>query len=96
MKMNPVRWATFCGSLILTTALVAYAAAPLFDYSDIKDVITGTAAFDSYKTEKPGLFRKITVADLPQPFATESAGNPAERRAKAGRHVAASARRFQS
>ena len=76
MKMNPVRWATFCGSLILTTALVTYAAAPLFDYSDVKDVITGTAAFDSYKTEKPGLFRKITVADLPQPFATESAGNP--------------------
>ncbi|WP_313900641.1 c-type cytochrome [Edaphobacter flagellatus] len=34
------------------------------------------APFTDFRYEKPGLTRKITVADLPQPFATESAGNP--------------------
>jgi glucose/arabinose dehydrogenase len=47
-----------------------------YDMSDVKNVITGTAAFTSYKEEAPGKFRKITPGDLPQPFATESAGNP--------------------
>ena len=31
--------------------------------------------FIDYRDEKPGTFRKITVADLPQPYATPSAGN---------------------
>jgi glucose/arabinose dehydrogenase/cytochrome c5 len=34
-----------------------------------------TAPFTDFRFEKPGLTRKITVADLPAPFATESAGN---------------------
>src|SRR6266700_1100155 len=38
-------------------------------------VITGEAAFGDFSQQKPGTFRKITVADLPQPFATESAFN---------------------
>jgi len=38
-------------------------------------VITGKAAFADYSQEKPGIFRKITLADLPQPFETESAFN---------------------
>jgi glucose/arabinose dehydrogenase len=38
-------------------------------------VITGKAAFHDFSTEKPGTFRKITVADLPAPFKTESAFN---------------------
>lgn len=46
------------------------------DDSDVKNVITGKAAFDDYRTEKPGDFRKITVEDLPEPYATQSAGNP--------------------
>ncbi len=36
-------------------------------------VLTGKAAFADYSQEKPGIFRKITRADLPPPFATESA-----------------------
>ncbi len=36
------------------------------------DVLTGPSAFVSSTTVKPGLFRKITVSDLPKPFATES------------------------
>jgi glucose/arabinose dehydrogenase len=38
-------------------------------------VLTGKAAFADYSQQKPGIFRKITVADLPQPFETESAFN---------------------
>jgi len=36
---------------------------------------TGKAAFGDWTTDAPGVRRKITVADLPPPFATESAGN---------------------
>jgi glucose/arabinose dehydrogenase len=47
------------------------------DTSDVADVITGTSAFTDYKQEKPGTFRKITVADLPKPYATEGVANAA-------------------
>ncbi len=38
-------------------------------------VLTGKAAFTDYRKEAPGVVRKITVADLPQPYATQSVGN---------------------
>ena len=41
------------------------------------NVLTGTAAFTNYESEKPGTFRKITVADLPAPYATRSVANMA-------------------
>jgi glucose/arabinose dehydrogenase len=41
------------------------------------EVLTGKAAFGDYSTEQPGIFHKITVADLPPPFMTESATNMA-------------------
>ncbi len=56
-------------------SLLAVKAGPHFDYSDVSSVITGTAAFTSYKEEKPGVFRKITAADLPQPYATQGVSN---------------------
>jgi glucose/arabinose dehydrogenase len=37
--------------------------------------ITGKAAFADYTQQKPGVFRKITVADLPPPHATSSVDN---------------------
>jgi glucose/arabinose dehydrogenase len=37
--------------------------------------ITGKEAFADYSQQKPGTFRRITVADLPQPFATHSVDN---------------------
>jgi len=37
--------------------------------------ITGKAAFTDYSQESPGTSRKITVADLPAPYATESVDN---------------------
>jgi glucose/arabinose dehydrogenase len=53
--------------------LCAVAAKP--DYSDVKNVVTGNQAFHSFKEEQPGLFRKITVADLPKPYATQGVSN---------------------
>ena len=38
-------------------------------------ILTGAAAFSTTATEKPGIFRKITAADLPDPYATPSAAN---------------------
>ncbi len=35
-------------------------------------VLTGQAAFSDFTKEKPGVKRKITVADLPAPYATKS------------------------
>lgn len=40
-----------------------------------RTVLTGENAFTDYTKEAPGVRRKITVADLPKPFATKSAGN---------------------
>jgi len=41
------------------------------------NVLTGQAAFADYTQEKPGVFRKLTLADLPAPYATRSAQNDA-------------------
>ena len=43
--------------------------------SEVAKILTGAAAFSTTTTERPGTFRKITVADLPAPFATPSAAN---------------------
>ena len=40
-----------------------------------QQTLTGQAAFTDYSQEHPGVRRKVTVADLPQPYATESANN---------------------
>ena len=37
--------------------------------------LTGKAAFTDYSQEKPGIRRKLTLADLPEPYATASADN---------------------
>ena len=42
------------------------------DGAKITGLITGKAAFSDAKDMKPGSFRKITVADLPEPGATPS------------------------
>jgi len=37
--------------------------------------LTGQAAFTDYSKESPGVRRRLTVADLPQPYATQSIDN---------------------
>ena len=72
--MKILRWTGLSAVLIGATVVLLHAAG--YDMSDVKDVITGPNVFTDYQKEKPGTFRKITVADLPKPFATKSAGNP--------------------
>ena len=74
MKNDPLRWLGLAGFFGLCSFYVLGAASH-FDYSDVSGVITGTAAFTDYSKEKPGVFRKITVADLPAPYATEGVSN---------------------
>src|SRR5437868_14673461 len=40
-----------------------------------QQTITGQAAFADYTQQKPGVRRKITVADLPEPKPSESVDN---------------------
>jgi len=42
---------------------------------DSTKILQGEAAFTDYRTERPGIFHKITAQDLPKPWATKSAGN---------------------
>jgi glucose/arabinose dehydrogenase len=41
------------------------------------ELLTGAAALGDFSTDAPGVRRRITVADLPPPFATPSAEHPA-------------------
>jgi len=59
-----------CG--IALGAGLLYAALP----TGVK-VETGQAAFTDYRRQQPGTVRKITVADLPQPYATRAVDNGA-------------------
>jgi glucose/arabinose dehydrogenase len=65
--------ASFVDSLVLCAAMagVLQPAGPLH----AQQVITGPAAFADWSQQKPGTMRKITAADLPAPFQTESVDN---------------------
>jgi glucose/arabinose dehydrogenase len=61
---------TLAVALALLVSFAVYSRA-----DDQAPVRTGKSAFGDWTTDAPGVRRKITVADLPPPFATESAGN---------------------
>jgi len=46
--------------------------------STCKTTLTGQAAFTDYSKESPGVCRKLTVADLPAPYATKGVDNGAQ------------------
>jgi glucose/arabinose dehydrogenase len=56
-------------AVLVSSALLLPAALPA------QQTITGKAAFAGYDQQKPGVRRKITVADLPEPNPTESVDN---------------------
>lgn len=58
------------GSVGAAPAAPAPAAAP--------GLHTGAGAFGDYRSDAPGVRRRITVADLPRPFSTDSARNSAK------------------
>lgn len=60
---------------LLVAAGTASLCLPAVAQDSSKVAITGKAAFTDYSHEVPGTLRKITVADLPAPYATESVDN---------------------
>jgi glucose/arabinose dehydrogenase len=71
-------------SLIVAAVAATYAAIALSvpslhaDGPPSAPVISGKAAFTDYTKEKPGVRRKITTADLPEPYATKGVDNGAQ------------------
>jgi len=73
--MNSTRWALCAGSLIMATAWLLHSAK-----LDNSNVLVGKDAWADSKSLKPGLARKITVSDLPQPMGpSPSRGTPIPR-----------------
>jgi glucose/arabinose dehydrogenase len=73
------RWAivSYLKSLGPSSASPAPAAAPEASPSAADaDLPLPKPPFTDYRLEKPGKVRKVSLADLPEPFATASAGNP--------------------
>src|SRR5262245_40651853 len=67
----------------LSILAVLFFSAASFAQTGTKDnPITGAAAYADWSQQKPGIFRKITVNDLPKPFATESVDNGPEMTAR--------------
>ncbi len=69
-----IRIQTLTVAVALSVALNVFPSTPA-NPADQTAVRTGKDAFGDWTTDAPGVRRKITVADLPPPFATESAGN---------------------
>jgi glucose/arabinose dehydrogenase len=63
------------------TATVFVAALIWADGQSHTPALTGKAAFTDYSQQKPGTRRKLTVADLPEPYATPSVDNGPDRTA---------------
>jgi glucose/arabinose dehydrogenase len=59
-------------------AIALYVPALHADGPPSSPVITGKAAFTDFTKEKPGVRRKIIVADLPEPYATKGVDNGAD------------------
>jgi len=72
--MRLFRWTGLCASVLTTCLLLGACSFSLFAGAG-DDIQRGAAAFTDYRNEKPGTIRQITVADLPQPFATSSSDN---------------------
>ena len=73
--MNRFRWMLARGLLLGAASWMLNAAG---EKIDMKNVLTGSAAFIDGRSMKPGTFRKVTVEALPKPFATESSTNRAK------------------
>jgi glucose/arabinose dehydrogenase len=63
-KMNMRKKLTICAC-----------ALSIFPIAATAQTLTGQSAFTDFSKESPGVRRKLTVADLPQPFATTSSDN---------------------
>jgi glucose/arabinose dehydrogenase len=66
--------------LLIFASTIAWVGFPsaVAEQAAASRILTGTAAFTDYRTQRPGIWRKITVADLPLPYASQSASNGPE------------------
>jgi glucose/arabinose dehydrogenase len=62
--------------LFLLLASLLSAASSLFAIADGEAVRTGAVAYGDWRTDAPGVRRKLTEADMPAPGASRSAANP--------------------
>ncbi len=71
------RWqlVAFVKSLSVSPKKAESSAAPAPSASTASSAPSASGPFTDYRHESPGTIRKITVGDLPAPYATESAGN---------------------
>ena len=65
----------FRSTLVGSSFLLAFSAVLFGDGAQITNLITGQNAFVDAKDVKPGMYRKITMNDLPKPYATSSNRN---------------------
>ena len=65
-------------AIAATYVAIALVPALYADGPSSSPVITGKAAFTDFTKQKPGVRRKITVADLPEPYATQGVDNGAD------------------
>ncbi len=71
-----MRTLTCCSlAAIFACAVTMTATADDTAAKESNNVETGQSAFTNWKKEKPGVFRKITLGDLPQPYATVPVAN---------------------
>lgn len=63
------------GLFLPTTLLLPLSPTLAAQSAETSKMLTGSAAFTGYTGEAPGVLRKITVADLPEPFASKSVDN---------------------
>ncbi len=61
--------------MIVLSAVAGFASIDRAQAAGAPAVLTGAAAFGDWRTDAPGVRRKITVADLPPPYATGSSDN---------------------
>lgn len=59
-------------------ALACLVSLPLTAQAQTGKVLTGQAAFTNYTKQEPGVVRKLTLADLPTPYATKGVDNGAK------------------
>src|SRR5713226_5546492 len=59
---------------IVTTALIS-SSAPIIHSQKQDKVLTGQGAMGDWSTDAPGVWRHITVADMPKPFESPSVNN---------------------
>ena len=64
-------------SIAMSLFLVATTLSSVTIFPAAAQTLTGKDAFTDYTKEHPGVRRKVTVADLPEPYATEAANNAA-------------------